>query len=304
MTSNWDEVQKDTLSILADPDNWGQYGCGELLHVLFPGLIIYATTNNEKMVGSLMAMYQTAMQICPVPERRNFYTELKNVVIDIPPAPNVFMPFLLVESDRPIVAEATIDFAMMAGRVEDGLIPVEQLFGFLSDGLAANPGALYGGLIFLGDPRVVRIIWGYRYQLSDEEISEAARSRTVYPTVDAFDFWLRWAEDLATQGETESGRFGSVVSAMAMIIRDDSVNSFSKANRRFGYVHSKDKAVIEMETFETYTRKEYGGSILDRLYALERVEAPPKLTSDVILRFGYEPKAPFSQQYRDAYDAQ
>ena len=57
-----------------------------------------------------------------------------------------------------------------------------------------------------------------------------------------------------------------------------------------------------MSFLETHSKKEYGGMILERLYKLEDVEAPPKLTSDIILRFGYQPKAPFSQQYRDAYD--
>jgi hypothetical protein len=47
---------------------------------------------------------------------------------------------------------------------------------------------------------------------------------------------------------------------------------------------------------ETLTPAEVAGRYADRIYALERVEEPPKVMSMVLLTFGLEPRAPIEQR--------
>jgi hypothetical protein len=303
---SWEETRAKTLAVMSDPQTWSQMGCDELLHTLFPGLIIYATSSEESLIGALLPMYRKSMEICPSETRLRFYGEFRDFLFDLPPVPNGFMPFLVLEDYRPIAAEAAIDFSMMAGLPSDGVKPVTQLLGLIESGTVENRGAVFGGLIFLADERVRELIWGHRDTLTDQEVDEAARSRTVYPNVAAFEFWLDWAEELARNGDTNSARFGSVISAMAMILRDEAVGTFNYIERNFGYMHAKEyergqqDSVPEMTIKKSMPIEDYGRSIADRLFRLEAIEEPPKLISDVILRFGMTPRAKESEQYRDA----
>jgi hypothetical protein len=136
-----------------------------------------------------------------------------------------------------------------------------------------------------------------KWTLAEEEVGVAARSCSAMPTIAGVEFWLSWAEEIIQHAPSRLGLFGHVASALALLEKRRSVDAYRAVERNFGYAAHPESKEVPLRFLEALTPAEVASRYADRMYALERVEEPPKVMSMVLLMFGLEPRAPVDERY-------
>src|SRR5260370_26047540 len=100
---------------------------------------------------------------------------------------------------------------------------------------AAAPGAIFGGLISLGDRRVNPLLNGVEPSVSEAALNIAVLCRTGVATIGAFEFWLdrieywnRARSNAKCEHEafTADSRLGIVASGLGLLLRDSQSRAF------------------------------------------------------------------------------
>jgi hypothetical protein len=194
----------------------------------------------------------------------------------------VFLPTIVCDPELGIAATACIDFVSTSPAQPDGQpVAFSELETLYEINNIANPGAVFGALIDLGDARFRPFIQRVRSARTEDEINSAARTFSGYAKHGAIAFWLDWAEELIN--DSGSGLFGAVASALTIIgsrCRDDMV---ADAER--------DYPSANVRVLRKWSKKEYAQLIAPRLYALEAKELTPKTFSHVLRSWGLTPRA-------------
>ena len=285
------------VSELRDQDLWALLDGEELLQLLHRGLSAYGATNDESLVRLLMPVYMHAMETTDTAARFETYSAIKHEVEQGYVSMNALLPFLLVDQDTTIVSSATVDIAMI-GRpaTNDGLAWPRTIVSYLQQGMGENRGAVFGGLVSLGDRRVNTLLDEVKWTLTDTEVNAALRCWTGFPTLAAFEFWLNWLEELMGKGQGESAVYGTCASALPLILERTHVEYIADIERNFGYMHAGDN-MPSMHINGWLSVSEVGARFAERLYALEAREQPPKLISYVLTRYGLVPRALVKDRY-------
>ena len=154
--------------------------------------------------------------------------------------------------------------------------------------MPVNRGAVIGGLLELGDPRVCNLIAPLRLTLRPAEsrvISQCYPGRTAKCVV---EFYLDWADELVER-EDDDGQhmYGDVVAGLC----------------RLGGMHERVEVYDGLCPFPTPVGEEWHASrlieydaltasIADRLYSIEKREKPPRIIVAAIEAFDLEPSLP------------
>lgn len=283
----------DTMRRIADPEEWDGLDERGLLQLLFDGQLLYGATNDASMVRHLFPLYLAAMERTDVAARAECYRALEQEVEKGDVSLNALLPFLLVEADGRLVSTAALDIAMVGKPADDDPLAwprwVAQQVAELRP---ANVGAVFGGLVALGDVRVNELLQPLRVLLSPDDVHVAARCTTGFPSLTAFEFWLGWLEE--QPGDAEDPYWGNLASALALLARDRQRLTFTEHERPFGYLWTGQ---VPPGPRREWTLEEVGRHYAPRLYALEAREAPPKVMSHVLLMYGLEPRAPLGERF-------
>jgi hypothetical protein len=146
----------------------------------------------------------------------------------------------------------------------------------------------------MGDEEVLSFLAELQPLMSTEEVREAARVHTQYPQHHAIQFWLKWAKKLvSSQDENDQKMFGCCASALILVLQYDGVGKVASGKRNFPC----QKYENPIEDFQFWTIEEYASLISTDLYAIEAIEARPRLFSDVLRKWGLEPRAPLIDQF-------
>ena len=206
-----------------------------------------------------------------------------------------FLPILVVDPAFDIVTTATIDLVSCSAYEENGelraLIELRNLF---QDRALANPGAVFGGLVTMGEAKFAAYLDRIEPQLSDEELDVAAHAHTSFLKPIDVRYWLALARRIAaTKGGTSSPRFGSCALALTRARRIASSDRVIEGERDFPCRGKTNPIRIVRET----TLQKYEEELAPEPYELEAMEDPPKLFSHVLRVWGYEPKARLEDQF-------
>ena len=295
--TSFQEHIDNVIAGLRDHDHWLSLAKDELLHLLYHGLCTYGMTNDESVILYLMPLYRRAMEIADGAERMELYVAVKSEAEQFHVSLNALLPFLLVETDDAIVSTATIDIAMIGRPSDDDPLswPVE-LVSYIERGSPNNRGAVFAGLVLLGDRRVNVLLNEVKWTLTTEEINMVARRRSGFPWLASFEFWLAWCEELMELRLGESAAFGGCASALALLVRDAQTQPFMDIKRNFGYMCHGEGA-MPAELLERIPTKQVGQRFSDRLYALEAREEAPKVMSHVLVQYGLESQAALGEGF-------
>ncbi len=206
-----------------------------------------------------------------------------------------FLPILVVERKRDIVVTATIDFVSCSPFNDNGeLCAIGELRDLFRGRAIANPGAVFGALVTMGERRFADFLDSIEPLLTNDELDVAARVHTPFLKPTEVSYWLHLANKFAAEGPGTSGqRFGSCALAIALARRDIRSDRVIEGQRDFPCRGKENPIRIIQET----TVDEYAESIVPELYELEAIEAPPKLFSHVLRTWGYEPQALLVEQF-------
>lgn len=192
-----------------------------------------------------------------------------------------YVPFVLGDADRGIVSTATLDYVSVA-KIEEGADPMlvpRHVVQMIEGKLPVNRGAVFGGLLSTGDPRVCSgLLWDLRHQLSEDEINEACLCHTGFIGSAAVEFYLKWLEEIVHAGQV--GLFGKLASGLALLRRNVQTEFVFTGQRPFPYASVQGEqllAILKPVPIDDFTRQ-----IASRMVHLNSLEHDPKVMPEVL----------------------
>lgn len=196
-----------------------------------------------------------------------------------------YVPFVLGDVDRGIVSTATLDYVSVA-KIEEGADPMlvpRHVVQMIEGKHPVNRGAVFGGLLSTGDPRVCSgLLWDLRHQLSEDEINEACLCHTGFIGSAAVEFYLKWLEEIVHVGQV--GLFGKLASGLALLRRNIQSEFVFTGERPFPYASAQGdqlSAILKPISIDDFARQ-----ISPRLLQLSYLEQEPKVMPDVLRMWG------------------
>jgi hypothetical protein len=274
------------LSTLGDdPDAWIGLDDDELKQVLSVKFIEYGATQDGSRIAGLFALYRHAMERLDVSERREMLTEFSEMIERHEGLGHMgLMMFLAADTDPGIRSSAALSLSVLFDP-EDG----DELAGprFVihtlvnHDGGAPGQGAALGGVLLLGDKRIMPLLAEVWDELSEEAQLEMTAAKSGFVSEGMVEFWL----DRLEAGCSEAV-FVSAVAAIAKMPVIAQVPYVLDMERLLpAYADGEPMKLLRRTSFANYLEK-----IRPRLKALEQRESKPKVIPR-IFQFWKDPEA-------------
>ena len=255
--------------------------------ILLAEVLRYGALADEKMIVDLGSFYDYMIEKgMSVEVRKEVFSELLAFVeatkfVSV----SAFLPFISREPDGWIVASAVIAYVSRAPLIDnDPMTSVKTMIGFIESDVTANRGAVFGGLLYLGDPRVTKLLWQTRSFLSVDEVHEAMGRQTGMIAEASVYFLLDWLESL--EGDATDRLFGSLSWGLVHVHRSSSGLIVRLGQRLIpSLLENGDVAPIG---FDYMPLDQFAEKIAPRLFALERSEREPKVMPSVLVEWGLQ----------------
>ena len=283
------------LKELMSHEAWRDFDEDRLISLLRITLYLYGRTYEEAYVHYITQIYkQVKTNKIPVETLTLLEEDMVGYVESEKIWSGVFSPFIVHEIDRSLVAKAAIDLVSTSGIVDgenQGIKSIKNLFNLKA---MENPGAVFGGLLSMGDKQNMPFLQEIFPSLNIEQINIAAQTHSPFPQHHAIQFWITTAKNLAiSEDVTDQKIFGACASALILVLKYDQVNAVSEGRRHYPSFQSE----MPIELINKWTLSEYADKIAFDLYQLEDIEDKPKLFSDVLRQWGLHPRAPIDDQF-------
>jgi hypothetical protein len=254
----------------------------------------YGIYSDATAISELKEFYSRRFLPVPVERRSQVYGHVAGMVENVDfVSPNAFLPFVVGDDDRMIVATAVIDYVSLAPvSADDPMSEVREIVGLIDGGALRNEGAAFGALLHLGDPRVCKLIWPLRDTLDIDTLKDAVNCQTSFISACTVDFYVDWLEGLV--GDIGDGAFGLAAAGLASVKRMSAVNEVFTGLRPFPFTKTMTREDIRAIA-KPIPLADYVERIAPRLFALERSELPPRVMPDVLIAWGLEPRSPRSE---------
>ena len=263
----------ERLSALGDgPDVWEDLDDEELKQVVMIKCIEYGMSQDGARIPGLFGLYRHAVTQLDVSDRLEMLTEFSRSTEEQHGKGHMgLMMFLAVDDNSAVQSSAALSLSVLFDP-EDGdelagpAFVVRTLLNRESD--PESQGIGLGGVLLLGDKRVMPLLedaWG---QLSEEAQLAMTKAKSGFVSEGIVEFWLNCLES----GCSESV-FGSVVAAIAKMPVIAQVPFVVDIERLFpAYAGGEPMRPLRRTSFEDYLEE-----IRPRLEALEEEESEPKL---------------------------
>lgn len=254
--------------------------------ILLCEIVHYGIYNDVQSIPGLCQLYSYLIENeMPVELRRSVFEEVSGLVTgtDFVSA-NAFLPFICSETDTTLVATSVIDFVSLAPvRDNDPMSTALDIIAGIKANRIARPGAAFGALLHLGDPRLCKLLIPLRRELSFPHLNEGITSFTGYLSAATIDFELSWLEEPGL----DAALFGAVASGLVLQRRAAKRPMVMTGQRPFPVTSlspEEQNAMARYVSIEEYTR-----GIAPRLYAIANAEQAPGIMPFVLQEWGLDP---------------
>jgi hypothetical protein len=197
-------MRRPPVAVEAEPD---------LTQRVITDLATYGATDDENMIAPLRVIYREWMEKSDAEGRMGVLSDFLSAVEEGRLSSNVLLPFVGCDADRAIASTAALSFAMTHPKTADeAMVGVVLLAKGIVGGTMSNPGAVFGGLLNLGDYRVNKVLWPFRNMIKGADLDEAVRIRTGRLSSAVVDFLLDWLEQMDADNREE--RFNPIAAAL------------------------------------------------------------------------------------------
>lgn len=292
----FDENPKKFFDVLGIEDLEGRISAFDqsLTDIVLCELIRYGVFKNPEMIPGLQRLFHdVVLQQFSLEERWEIFRRVTSLLGKVDWISSIaLMPFVYLETDPQLVASAVIDYASLLPLVEDDeMTGPRDVIQMIEGGSMGSTAGAFGGLLYLGDPRVCRLLWPIRDLLDKDEVATALSCSTGYLYSSTIEFQLEWLQGL--EGEPDDGLFGVITSHLARSRRLSKLDQVIGGKRPFPV--NSDEDGTEQRARPTWSRDEYALRIAPTLYALERSEPPVRVMPHVLLAWDLEPRTPMSE---------
>lgn len=157
----------------------------------------YGTSNDPSLIGPLRVLYREWAEVSEPDQRMRYLQATLEGIENGELFSNTLLPFVGCEVDGRIASMAALSFAMMhPTSAEEPMLGVVLLARGLVGATMSNPGAVFGGLLNVGDYRVNKILWPIRDMMQEDDLDEVVRVSTGRIAAAVMDFLLDWMEQM------------------------------------------------------------------------------------------------------------
>jgi hypothetical protein len=259
------------------------YGCAQDL--LFGEIYRFGFFNRPEMVAPLARRYDELVAHGLSVDRR---MEVYRLVVDVLTRTNslsigALVPFICHDADLGIVSTASIDFVSFGPLLDnDPMSQPKELIKLVDEATTRSPGAIFGGLLVLGDPRVCELLRPVRDRLSLVAAIEATQCTSGAIGAATIEFVLDWLEERS--GTQKKALFGSLVCHLLLQRRHMQVGWVTTGLRPFPVASVSDEEFRTMGKWISF--EEYRERVGPRMIALARREPEPKMMPTVLDAWG------------------
>ena len=253
-------------------------------------IVRYGIFNDPQMIPPLRAMYSEVFSKDPLDFRKEIYGHVMFMVETIGGnAAGAMTPFMLLDTDMSIVSTATLDYASIGSIVEnEPMSRVIDTIDLIKKEIASNPGAMIGGLLCLGDPRVCELLFPLRKNLDIDTTKTISHCYSGMTARCVVEFYLNWIEEFIDKRDDFSeGMIGNIIAGLYRLSDARKAPFIVDGYRPFPVPKGENVTWPDIKRIEIDV---FVKSISQRLYDLERRESSPKLMPHVIRSFGLVPK--------------
>jgi hypothetical protein len=255
-----------------DSDAWDSLDHDELKQVVIIKCIEYGVSQDSSRIPGLFELYRYVRERLDVSDRLELLSQFALLTEQQKGNGHMgLMMFLAGDDNRAVLSSAALSLCVMYDPQDDGELAgpefvVRTLLSRESD--PESQGAGLGGVLLLGNKRIMPLLEDAWEQISEEAQLEMTKAKSGFVTVGIVEFWLNCLEN----GCSESV-FGSVVAAIAKMPVIAQVPMVLDVERLFpAYAGGEPMEIISQSSFEDYLEE-----IRLRLEALEKTESEPKL---------------------------
>jgi hypothetical protein len=251
-----------------DPEAWQELSDEELKQLVIVKCIEYGVSQDASRIPMLFALYRHAMECLDVSERAQLLTQFSAMTEEQKGQGHMgLMMFIVAERNPGIRSSAAMSLAVLfqpeARDVLSG--PKFVVAQLLREDKTEDQGAALGGILLLGDKRLLPLLEDTWSKLSDD--ARLGLSGNVFQGM--VEFWLRCLE----KGCSESV-FGSVVAAIARMPAITQVPFVLDVERVLPVYNDSQNP---LRLIRKISFRDYLEEIRPRLEALEAKESKPKL---------------------------
>ena len=263
----------ERLSALGDaPDAWDELEDDDLKAVVMIKCLEYGVSQDSARIAGLFALYRQAMDRLDVRDRLELLTKFSSITEQQKGQGHMGLMMFLAGDDNPAVqSSAALSLSVLFDPEESHELAgpafvIRTLMNRESDPEAQGNGL--GGVLLLGDKRVMPLLEAAWEQLSETAQLAMTRAKSGFVSEGIVEFWLNCLES----GCSESV-FGSVVAAIAKMPAIAQVPMVVDFERRFpAYAGGEPLITLSQTSFSDYLEQ-----IRPRLDILEEEESEPKV---------------------------
>lgn len=208
--------------------------------------------------------------------------------------------FMLMDDESFVAATAATEFVRMAPLIDGD--PQSRAREVVETILphARNSGAVFGGMVSVGDRRLAPLLLNAEEALSWKDLEVAAFCNSGFPIVGRLELWLTALEKYIEQQQTISDsvdhwysemRVGKAMTGLERIVVTAQTDEIVDAETEFGYPFF-DPPREPLRRLETVPLKEIGHRYAERFWAVESRETVPRAMPYVMGLYGVEPRSP------------
>lgn len=183
-------------------------------------------------------------------QRKDYYEQVLSDIHANRASPECLLAFVKDEPNLKFVQRATRDYLIHRHcSLLDEFGGVKLIVELFEQNALTNPGAVFAGLLSMGDRRVNAVVRLMRNRLSMADIREFSRIHPAELHASSIEFYLDWLIEL--QQRKESRRFNAVCAAMKLMILHDesgSVLDYSEQTQ-VGFKHANPSFVTRYEDY-------------------------------------------------------
>ena len=262
-----------TSQLGENPDAWDRLDTAALKQVLTMKCIEYGVSQDESRIPKLFALYRYAVQRLGKEERLELLTQFSTLTEERGGEGHMgLMMFMAGDHEASIVSTAALSLSVLFPPKDGNPLsgPEFVVRTLMRPGQdAGTQGAALGGVLLLGDKRLLPLLGAAWDKLSDEARLALSQSKSGFVAEAFVEFWIGCLE----KGCSESV-FGSVVAAIAKLPAIAQAPFVVDVERVFPAYADLENAMrmIRRTSFSDYLEE-----IRPRLEKLEAEESEPAL---------------------------
>jgi hypothetical protein len=274
-------LMEEFESLAQHPEKWDSLPLQKLKHFTFAQILRYGTVSDSKMIPDLHRLYRVFGAKASFEDRNEVLEEVFEALESGISSADALLPFMYEDPAPGIVTGASLKMALITPLKNGDALTGPKAVCEIARQHASDDqmrGRIVGGLLLLGDRRILPILDGCMKFLGPEGRGELSRAWSGFAYASAIDFYLKW---LTRAPEDE---YGSVAGTLARVAMSASPRKVLDVERKFPSHAPDNRPAIRY--LREWTIEEYGRIIATRLRELNRKEQAPKVMPSVMRAWG------------------